>query len=150
MSIYDRARATTDRLLNPNRLGAVQGAVTLSRHTLTPGANAWDDPTVVTSTETLLAQVFGVSSEFVGTPANEPVGGVILASDLMCITAVPAMGLQPGDTVAVNGVPVAVLRIMRIPAAGTVAAYRVIIRGGATEAGIIGGTPGPAPGGDDW
>ena len=131
MTIYDRARATADRLLDPARLGAAAGSVTLSRRTITPGAQPWDDPTVTTSTETLRAQVFGVSSQYVGLPATEPGNGVILASDLECIMAVPTAGVRLGDTLAVNGVPVAILRVEPIPAAGVVAAYRVIVRGGA-------------------
>lgn len=134
MSFYaDLAQAARD-ILTPDELGglgASSGSVTLTRRTVTPAADPWDDPTVTASTETLLAQVLGVSSEYVGLPANEPGNGVILGSDLMCIMAVPTGGLQPGDVISVNDAPVAILRVERIPAAGTVAAYRVIMRGGA-------------------
>lgn len=129
----DLAQAARD-ILTPDELGglgASAGSVTLTRRTITPAAQPWEDPTVTEQTETLLAQVLGVSSQYVGLPAAEPDNGVILASDLMCIMAVPAMGLQPGDALAVNGVPVAVLQVERIPAAGTVAAYRCVVRGGA-------------------
>lgn len=134
MSFYDDMAGVASALLAPDEtggLGASSGSVTLTRRTITPASDPWGDPTVAENTETLRAQVFGVSSEYIGLPAAEPGNGVVLASDLMCIMAVPTGGLQPGDVVSVNDVPVAILRVERIPAAGTVSAYRVIVRGGA-------------------
>jgi hypothetical protein len=129
MSIYDRARATARRLLDPAKLGAPSGAVVLIRRTVTPPANSWETPNVLTETETLSAQVFGVSKELVGLPATEPGNGVILASDRMCIAAVPAMGYTAGDLLAIDDRPVMILRVWNIPAAGTPSVVKFAIRG---------------------
>lgn len=128
MTIYDRAKATADRLLSPAKLGAAAGTITLSRVTITPSANPWENPVETVQTETLKAQAFGVKSELIGTPANEPGGPVILASDLSVIAAVPAMGYRAGDLLAIDGRPVTIMRVENIPAAGAVSAVRFLVR----------------------
>lgn len=128
MSIYDRAKATTKRLLDPARLGASAGSITLTRKTVTPGANPWDDPTVTTSTQTLRAQAFGVSSQLIGTPALEPDGPIIRASDRYVISEVPDGGYQAGDVIAIDGQAVTVLRVQNIPAAGVTSAVKFLVR----------------------
>ena len=133
MSVYTRASATANRLLAPSKFGATNpdgtSAVTLTRKTVTPAANSWEAHVVASTTETLLAQVFGVDKEFVGLPADEPNNGVVLQSDLSVICAMPAGGYAPGDLVSVNGRPVAVILTRRIPAAGTPVALRLVVRG---------------------
>ena len=132
MSFYaDMAQVAVD-LLTPDEaggLGATAGTVTLVRRTVTPAANPWDDPAESEQPEVLLAQVFGVSAQLVGLPADEPSNGVIVASDRMVICAVPALDFEPGDLVAVNDLPVAVMRVERIPSAGTPVAFKLVVRG---------------------
>jgi hypothetical protein len=150
MNIYDRAKATADRLLSPARLGTQAGAIVLKRKTIIPAANSWDDPSVTVVSEALKAQAFGVSSELVGSPANEPDGPTILASDRMVISAVPVMGYVAGDILAIDGAAVTILRTERIPASGTISAVKFIVRGGGSGAFGGGGDPPPQLPGDDW
>lgn len=131
MTFYADMAGVVRDLLTPDEaggLGASAGSVTITRRSVTPAANSWDDPTVTTSTETLLAQVFGVSEELVGLPAAEPANGVVVATDLMCICAIPAQGYRAGDVVSVNGAPVTVVLTRTIPAAGTPVALRMVLR----------------------
>jgi hypothetical protein len=118
-------------LLTPDEaggLGATAGTVTLTRRTVTPASDSWEAPTVTISTETLLAQVFGVSEELVGLPAQEPDNGVVTSTDLMCICALPAGGYAAGDVLSVNGKPVTVVLVRTIPAAGTPVALKMVVR----------------------
>ena len=129
MTIYDRARALANRLLDPAKFGA--GTITLVRKAITPAVNSWEDPTITTTTEALKAQAFGVSQEFVGLPAQEPENGVVLATDRMVIAAVPVMGYRPGDLLAIDGAPVTIISVKNIPGAGRVSAIKFVVRGGA-------------------
>ena len=122
----------------------------LKRKTVIPAANSWDDPSVTVVSEALKAQAFGVSSELVGSPANEPGGPTILASDRMVISAVPVMGYVAGDILAIDGAAVTILRTERIPASGTISAVKFIVRGGGSGAFGGGGDPPPQLPGDDW
>jgi hypothetical protein len=128
MTIYARAKATADRLLSPAKLGAASGAIVLTRLTITPPTNRWENPTVTPVSETLKAQAFGVSSELIGSPANEPEGPVILATDRMVISAVPAMGYKAGDILAIDGAAVTILSVRKIPAAGVTSAVKFLVR----------------------
>lgn len=132
MSIYDRGKALADRLLAADKFGALTGAgttaISLHRKTETPAANAWDDPVITTTTEGLKAQAFGVSSDLVGTPAAEPDGPVVLASDRMVIAALPVMGYRAGDILTIDGAPVTILRVWNIPAAGVRSAVKFLVR----------------------
>lgn len=132
MTFYTELADMVVDLLTPDEaggLGAAAGSVTLSRKVVTPAANSWEAPTIATTTETLLGQVFGVSSEFVGLPANEPDNGVVLSSDMSVICAIPANGYATGDLVSVNGRPVSVIITRTIPAAGTPVALKLVVRG---------------------
>lgn len=115
-------------LLSPTSQGGLgQGVVTLTRSTPgAPGANPWDPVTPTTQTETLKAAVRGVDARLVGTEVG---GAVILASDRQAICAVPAMAYTAGDTLSVDGKPVHVISVERIPAAGITSAVKFIIRG---------------------
>ena len=115
-------------LLKPTSLGGLgQGYLTISREgPYTPGPNPWD-PVVPGErvVEKLDGAVRGIDKRMIGTE----VGSVVLmASDLQAICAVPVLIWQPGDTFAVDGKPVQVIAIENIPAAGTPAAVRFIIR----------------------
>lgn len=124
-SIYDRGAALTSRLLAPDKYG--QGVVTLTRSTPgTPGPDPWTPVVPVTTPETLKAAVRGVDKRLVGTEVG---GAVILASDRQVISAPPAMSYTAGDTLAVDGVPVHIVAVEKIPAAGVTSAVKFIIRG---------------------
>lgn len=125
---YAEMAAMTAGLLAPTSQGGLgQGTVTLTLSTPgAPGANPWDPVTPTKQTETLKAAVRGVDARLVGTEVG---GSVILASDRQAICAVPAMAYTAGDTLSVDGVPVHIISVERIPAAGTVSAVKFIIRG---------------------
>lgn len=128
---YSEMAAVVHELLAPDELGglgASAGSVVLSRHTVIEPTNTWEDPSVETQSETLLAQVFGISAELVGLPADEPRNGVMLSTDRMVICAVPAGGYAAGDNISVDDVPVTVVSFRQIPAAGTPVALKMVIR----------------------
>lgn len=115
-------------LLSPTSAGGLgQGAITLVRVVQTPNpTEPWEQPTQSTLTETLKGAVSGVDRRLVGTEAG---GAVILESDRIAICEVPAMSYQAGDVLHVDGVPVHILSVGRIPAAGIAAAVQFIFRG---------------------
>lgn len=126
---YESMRQMAEELLAPTSQGGLgQGTITLTR--TTPGTpnpeKPWEPVQPTTQTETLRGAVGGVSSELVGVEAG---GTVILATDLQAITEVPDMTYAAGDTLAVDGVPVHVIAVHKIPAAGVTSAVRFIIRG---------------------
>lgn len=70
--------------------------------------------------------VRGVDKRLVGTEAG---GTVILASDRVAITEVPPIPYTAGDTLSIDGVPVHIIQVEDIPAAGIRSAVRFLIRG---------------------
>jgi len=124
---YSEMRQMAEELLAPTSQGGLgQGSIVLSRQSSTPGANPWDPPVTTTTTEPLRGAVRGVSKELIGVEMG---GTVVLASDRQAICAVPAMGYTAGDTLVVDGVPVHIVAVQNIPAAGITSAVRFIIRG---------------------
>lgn len=126
--IYTRMQATTRRLLRPAAQGGLgQGEIVLTRKTPgTPGPNPWDPVEPVMQSETLGGAVSGISQQLVGTEMG---GAVLLASDRQAICEPPRMEYQAGDVLSVDGIPVHILGVKRIPAAGTVSAVKFFIRG---------------------
>jgi len=126
----EMAKMARDLLAPTSAGGLGQGVITLTRHTTTPNPNTWEDPiSEETVTETLRGAVRGVSSRLVGSPIGDS-QDVILASDRVAICEVPQMDYRAGDILSVDGVPVTVLSLDNIPAAGVRAAVRFLIRGG--------------------
>lgn len=125
---YTEMAAMTRGLLAPTSQGGLgQGEIVLTRKTPgVPGPNPWDPVEPVTQSETLRGAVSGVSQELVGTEIG---GTVILSSDRQAICAVPTLQYQAGDVLSVDGVPVNILGVQRIPAAGIAAAVKFVIRG---------------------
>lgn len=126
---YSEMNQMARDLLKPTSQGGLgQGEITLSR--TTPGTPDEDEPWVpvepTVTTETLDGAVRGVDKRLVGTEAGST---VILASDLIAICTVPTMGYTAGDVLSVDGVPVHIVSVENIPAAGIAAAVRFIIRG---------------------
>ncbi len=122
----EMAQMASELLAPTSQDGLGQGNIVLSRQTSVPGANPWDPPVTTPKTETLRGAVRGVSKELVGVEVN---GTVILASDRQAICAPPSMGYTAGDTLVVDGVPVHIVAVQNIPAAGITSAVRFIIRG---------------------
>jgi len=124
---YSEMSHMAEELLAPTSEGGLgQGSIVLSRQSSVPGTNPWDPPVTTTQEETLRGAVRGVSKELIGVEVG---GTVILASDRQAICAPPSMGYTAGDTLVVDGVPVHIVAVQNIPAAGTVSAVRFIIRG---------------------
>lgn len=123
----DMANVTRELLAPTSQNGLGQGSVVLSRKI--PGtpdpSQPWIPVEDAFERETLRSAVRGVSKELVGTEAG---GTVILASDRQAICAPIAMGYTAGDTLIVDGVPVHIVAVSNIPAAGIVSAVRFIIR----------------------
>lgn len=121
--------ATATRLLER----FAQGTVVLVR--TTPGEpdpeTPWEPGEETTVVYTLSATIKGVSSEFVD-------GTTILATDLEVTAAVTAtdengteVSLDPDmttDTLSIDGQAVTIIRDLSVPAAGTKAALRWIVR----------------------
>ena|SRR5690625_2818996 len=122
----EMGQMATELLAPTSEGGLGQGSIVLSRQSSTPGANPWDPPSVTTQEETLRGAVRGVSKELVGVEVG---GTVILASDRQAICAPIGMGYTAGDTLIIDGVPVHIIAVQNIPAAGTVSAVRFIVRG---------------------
>lgn len=126
---YTQMAGVAAELLAPTSQGGLgQGQVVLSRKI--PGTpdpdNPWNTVEPGSQRETLRAAVSGVSKELVGT---SPGGTVIIGSDRQAICAPITMGYTAGDTLIVDGVPVHIVAVLNIPAAGIVSAVRFIIRG---------------------
>lgn len=117
---HDRAAATAKRLLT----GAQQGVVVLSREV--PGqvdpAKPWVPVQATIRTEDLTAIVKGVSAALID-------GTTVLASDLEVLCVSPVMGAAVTDTVSIDGRLASIQRVLPIPAAGTPAVLRLIVRG---------------------
>jgi hypothetical protein len=115
MSIYNRLRATTTRLMSTYGQGVVEFGTT----TTVDGAEEWLPPTVTTTWETINATVSGVSKEYVD-QVN------VIASDRQILTQAE---ISPGQLIRIDGAVVTVLRVVPIPAAGEPVAVRYIVRG---------------------
>lgn len=126
--LYTRMAATAERLLSPTSQGGLgQGRIELIRTTPgTPGANPWDPVEPVTETELLKGAVRGVDKRLVGTNVGD---AVILASDRQAICATPKMDYTAGDTLSVDGKPVHIISVEKLPAAGVTVAVKFIVRG---------------------
>ncbi len=123
----DMAKMAAQLLAPTSQGGLGQGEIKLTRKTPgAPGPNPWDPVKPVTQTETLHGAVRGVSMQLIGTEMD---GTVILASDRQAICTVPAMRYTAGDVLSVDGVPVHIIAVEKIPAAGVTSAVKFIIRG---------------------
>lgn len=124
----EMADMVRDLLAPTSSNGLGQGTIVLF-HSVpgTPNpANPWEPVAPTITTETLKGAVRGIDRRLVGTEAG---GAVLLESDRIAICEVPAMAYQAGDVLQVDGVPVHILSVERIPAAGITAAVQFIIRG---------------------
>lgn len=126
---YEEMRGVAIELLSPtSQDGLGQGNVQLVRYTAgTPPAEPWLPPNPPTRTATVLkAAAKGVSKALVGLPVED--GGQIVATDLEVIAAPWGGSYDPTDVLEIDGVPVTVLSVQNIPAAGIVCAVKFIAR----------------------
>lgn len=125
---YSEMAGVAREMLAPTSQGGLgQGVIVLTRKMPgTPGPNPWDPVEPVTQSETLSGAVTGISQKLVGADFG---GSVVQASDRQAICAVPTLQYQAGDVLSVDGVPVHILGVQRIPAAGIAAAVKFVIRG---------------------
>lgn len=116
---YAKMGATASRLL----ARFAQGDVKLTRPgTTTPGANPWDPPVVAPAqTWTLKATAKGVSEHYVGTDG-------IVGTDTEVTIAPFGQEIGASDVLSIDGKPVTVVKVMRIPRAGTVIVWKVVCR----------------------
>lgn len=122
--IYDEMAEMAAELLAPtSQDGLGQGVIVLSKPgSTTPPANPWEPPIVVEpETHTLKATAKGVSKEFVN-------GTTILATDIEITAAAFGADPDPADTLTIDGKVVTVVKIMRLPAAGTLVAWKWVVR----------------------
>jgi hypothetical protein len=115
---YGRMQATATRLLDRFN----QGNIVLTKTVTAPGPNEWTPGTQTETSYRLKATAKGVSAEYID-------GTTIVATDLEITAA--AFGAEPdmADTLTIDGKAVQVLRIIRLPAAGTLVAWKLIARG---------------------
>lgn len=100
-----------------------QGTVDIGRTTTQAGEFEWSPPVTGTQWNRINSVFRGVSEKYVDN-VN------ITASDLQGTIEAGQWEFRAGDKLRIDGVPAAILRIEKIPAAGTVVAYRVFARGG--------------------
>lgn len=126
---YSEMQKMARDLLAPTSAGGLgQGTIILTRtiNGTTDPAAPWIPPVDTTQSEQIRGAVRGVDKRLVGVEVG---GTVILASDRTAITEVPAMTYTAGDTLSVDGKPVLVISVERIPAAGITSAVKFLIRG---------------------
>lgn len=123
----EMAQMARDLLAPTSQGGLGQGVLELTR--VTPGVPDSDQPWLpvqpVRQTVPIRGAVRGISAELVGANMN---GTVLVASDRQAICEVPAIEYTAGDVLTVDGVPVHVIAVENIPAAGVTSAVRFIIR----------------------
>lgn len=86
----------------------------------------WEPVEPVTTSDTLGAAVSGVDQRLVGTKADD--GQVIVSSDRSAICTVPKIAYAVGDTLSIDGKPVHVISVEKLPAAGITSAVKFTIR----------------------
>lgn len=126
---YSEMGKMARELLAPTSAGGLgQGKIELTHSE--PGvvdpSKPWLPVEPTLTTVEIRGAVRGVESKLVGTEVG---GTIILASDRVAITEVPPIKCVAGDTMVIDGVPVHIIEVRPIPAAGTQSAARFLIRG---------------------
>lgn len=126
--IYTQMAAVAAQMLAPtSQNGLGQGQIVLS-HSVpgTPNpAKPWEPVEPTVTTETLKGAARGVDARLVGTEVG---GTVVLASDKQVTCAPPAIDYAAGDTLTIDGVPMHIIAVQKLPAAGTTVAVKFIVR----------------------
>lgn len=124
---YSQMAEMTRDLLSPtSQNGLGQGKIELTKITALPPDNPWDEPTTTERTVQIKGAVRGIDAKLIGVEMD---GMVLLASDRVAITEVPPVEYQAGDTLSIDGKPVHVISVEKIPAAGVTSAVKFYIRG---------------------
>ena len=129
MGFYEDMRQVAIDLLAPTDEGGLgQGKIELVRYVDgPPPANPWDPPAEPSREVTTLDGVArGVGKELVGLPVET--GGQIVATDLVVLVAPWGGEYGPGWVLEVDRLPVTVLKVENIPAAGLACAVRFVAR----------------------
>ena len=126
MSFYDDMAVMAKDLLKSDAQGGLgQESIVLLQTVTTPGQYEWSDPTTTTVTETLQAAARGVSADIIGQAVGSE---IIVATDLVVTAAIPDLVPAVGNTVQIDGKARSILSVEWLPAAGTKAAVRLIVR----------------------
>ena len=122
---YGRMAKTADRLLGRFQ----QGIVTLVRPgTSTPGPNPWDPPVESPpATYTLKATVAAVTVDQANAKYID--GTLITTADLVATIAVPPVTPQMTDLITIDGVPIAMKKIIQVPSAGVPVVFKLFFQG---------------------
>lgn len=126
---YADMRGVTMELLAPTSEGGLgQGTIELVRYINGPApANPWDPPAASEREITVLdGAARGVGKDLVGLPVET--GGQVVATDLQVIVAPWGGAYQPADVLQLDGSPVTILKVEKIPAIGTTCAIRFVVR----------------------
>jgi hypothetical protein len=139
--IYDEMAAMASELLAPtSQDGLGQGVVTLTR--IVYGAADAETPWIPGAEATATYRMDGVAASI----ADEFVNGTTIFATDMMLTVGPVMtkthvdgvavaaevvatALQPGDVVSIDGGVVTIVKEMRLPKAGTLVAWKFVVRG---------------------
>ena len=126
---YSDLAAMARSLLAPTSQGGLgQGRIELTH--VEPGVvdplKPWEPVEPTRTTIEIRGAVRGVDKRLVGTEVGST---VILASDRVAITEVLPIPYTAGDTLSIDGVPVHIIQVEGIPAAGIRSAVRFLIRG---------------------
>lgn len=114
---YARMQGVATRLLTRFN----QGVITLAKTTTAPGADPWTPGTPTTTTYTLQATAKGVSKEFID-------GTTVVATDIEITAAAFGAEPDPADVLSIDGKAVTLLKVIRLPAAGTLVAWKLVVR----------------------
>ena len=115
--IYTRSQATASKLMQKFGQGVVEYVVTEE----VSGAEPWDPPQQTTSRLPMAATAKGVT--------QYQTDDLVTISDIEITTAVFDAEPAVGGIVEVDGVQRQVLKVMRIPEAGTVVAWKIYVKG---------------------
>ena len=128
MSFYDEMAAMTNELLAPTGEGGLgQGSIELVRTTYSGLPDEWGPPAGESQTSySLKGAARGVDADLVGVEVG---GTVLVATDLVVTCAPLPIDYEAGDQLRIDGRLLNILSYQKIPAAGTTAAVKFIVRG---------------------
>lgn len=127
---YSEMQQMARDLLSPTSAGGLgQGSILLHKRTagIPDPANPYDPVEPIVTSHDIRGAARGVSDDLVGAAAGDT---VIASTDLMVVTEVISAAPTTGDTLSIDGVGHNIISVQKIPAAGIVAAYRMIVRVG--------------------
>jgi len=126
---YEEMRDVARELLAPTSKGGLgQGSIELIRYIEgSEQVDPWSPPAPPEREITVLdGAARGVGKELVGTPVDA--GGQIVATDLQVIVAPWGGEYEPGNVLELDGSPVTVLAVRKLPAVGITCAVRFVVR----------------------